>query len=97
MVLASPDRAGLSKRIYHAYWVEDRDLDDPRVLAELAGDSQLVERAQTDPTLKQALIDSTTAARRAGVCGAPSFVVGDELFWGQDRLALVARALAGQS
>ncbi len=96
MVLAVPAaaRPGLSQRLYRAYWVEDRDLNDPRVLAEIAGDAALVERALGDPALKQALIDATAEAHAAGVCGAPSFLVGEELFWGQDRLSLVARALA---
>ena len=34
------------------------------------------------------------AAIAAGVFGVPSFVIGDELFWGQDRLDFVAEALA---
>jgi 2-hydroxychromene-2-carboxylate isomerase len=39
---------------------------------------------------------NTTAAREAGVFGVPTFVVdGTHLFWGQDRLELVAKTLAG--
>jgi 2-hydroxychromene-2-carboxylate isomerase len=99
MALAVDDaaRPDLSRRIYHAYWSEDRDINDPAVLAAIAGDAALVERAQTDPALKQALIDSTEAAHAAGACGAPFFVVGEQIFWGQDRLRLVARALAGET
>jgi carboxymethylenebutenolidase len=37
---------------------------------------------------------NTKAALEAGVFGVPTFAVGDELFWGQDRLDLLARALA---
>jgi len=36
----------------------------------------------------------TEEALRHGVFGAPTYVVGDELFWGQDRLEFVERALA---
>jgi 2-hydroxychromene-2-carboxylate isomerase len=90
-------RPALSLKLFHAYWVEDRDINDPAVLAEVSGDPALVARAESDPALKQALIRTTDEAVKAGVCGAPSFVVGDELFWGQDRLQLVARALAGQA
>jgi 2-hydroxychromene-2-carboxylate isomerase len=99
MALAVDDaaRPDLSLRIYRAYWSEDRDINDPAVLAEIAGDPALVERAQTDAALKQGLIDSTEAARAAGACGAPFFVVGEQIFWGQDRLPLVARALAGET
>lgn len=44
-----------------------------------------LESAQ-DPAVKQALIDNTQAAIDAGVIGVPSFRVGDEIFWGDDRL-----------
>jgi 2-hydroxychromene-2-carboxylate isomerase len=98
-VLAVDDaaRPELSRRIYHAYWAEDRDINDPAVLNEIVNDPSLVERTQSDAGLKQALVDSTEAARQAGACGAPFFVVGDQIFWGQDRLELVARALGGEN
>jgi 2-hydroxychromene-2-carboxylate isomerase len=49
-----------------------------------------------DPAIKARLAANTTAAREAGVFGVPTFMVdGQHLFWGQDRLELVARALAG--
>jgi 2-hydroxychromene-2-carboxylate isomerase len=54
-----------------------------------------IERTQ-DPAVKAQLAANTAAARAAGVFGVPTFVVdGKHLFWGQDRLDLVARALAG--
>jgi 2-hydroxychromene-2-carboxylate isomerase len=51
--------------------------------------------------VKDRLRDNTDAAARAGACGAPTFLVqaSDDdpgmLFWGQDRLVLVERALGG--
>jgi 2-hydroxychromene-2-carboxylate isomerase len=49
-----------------------------------------------DPEIKTQLAANTAAARDAGVFGVPTFVVdGQHLFWGQDRLDLVASALAG--
>ena len=39
-----------------------------------------------DPAIKSRLIEETEAAKARGVFGAPSFTVGDELFWGADRL-----------
>ncbi|HSS00594.1 MAG TPA: 2-hydroxychromene-2-carboxylate isomerase [Kofleriaceae bacterium] len=49
-----------------------------------------------DAAIKAELAANTAAAREAGVFGVPTFVVdGKHLFWGQDRLELVARALAG--
>lgn len=56
---------------------------------------QWIERTQ-DPAIKAELAANTAAAREAGVFGVPTFVVdGTHLFWGQDRLELVARTLAG--
>lgn len=46
-----------------------------------------------DPGIKAALIRNTEEAVSRGVFGAPTFFVGDELFWGQDRMDDVARAL----
>jgi 2-hydroxychromene-2-carboxylate isomerase len=42
--------------------------------------------AVTDPRIKATLRETTDAAYSAGVFGVPTFAVGDELFWGDDRL-----------
>ena len=46
------------------------------------------------PALRQALIDETQAALDRGVFGAPSFYIGDELFWGKERMAFIDDELA---
>jgi 2-hydroxychromene-2-carboxylate isomerase len=46
---------------------------------------ELVQRI-ADPQIKQALKDATDAAHALGVFGVPTFAIGDELFWGDDRL-----------
>jgi len=46
-----------------------------------------------DPEVKQALIRNTEEAVARGVFGAPTFFVGGEMFWGQDRMDAVAEAL----
>jgi 2-hydroxychromene-2-carboxylate isomerase len=43
-----------------------------------------------DPTVKRALFDATHAAHARGVIGVPTVAVGDELFWGDDRLSYAA-------
>jgi 2-hydroxychromene-2-carboxylate isomerase len=60
------------------------DLDGPTLVAGTKGD-----------LVKARLKEATEEAVRAGLFGAPSFVVGDLLFWGQDRLPFVERALQG--
>jgi 2-hydroxychromene-2-carboxylate isomerase len=96
LLAPEPARAPLVHAIMRATWAEDRDPADPAVLraacVEAGVDPALVARTAD---ARRRLFDETEEARTLGVPGAPTFVVGDELFWGQDRLALVADALRG--
>lgn len=102
LALLAGERVGpLSHALFRAYWVEDADLNDPLVLEEAlrrAGlDPGLLERVG-EPEVKQHLIDNTQGALQAGVFGAPSFLVEahhgpPQLFFGQDRLIFVEKAL----
>ncbi|MEZ4374861.1 MAG: DsbA family protein [Polyangiaceae bacterium] len=49
-------------------------------------------QASASDEVKQALRDNTDYAVASGLCGAPTFKVAQELFWGQDRLPIVAHA-----
>jgi len=96
--LALPEerRDAFRERTYRAYWAEDRDINDEAVLRELIGEGadEVLARTQ-DPAVKQALIDATNKAVERGVFGAPTWIVDEkELFWGQDRIPLVERALS---
>jgi len=95
--LALPEerRADFRTRTFEAYWAEDRNIGDDAVLRELIGeDGEAVLARTQDPSVKKALIDATEHAVKAGVFGAPTWVVdGKELFWGQDRIPLVEREL----
>jgi 2-hydroxychromene-2-carboxylate isomerase len=76
-------------------FVEGRDLSLPdEVLAALdsAGLTAGLD-AVTDPAIKLALREATDAAHARGVFGVPTVAVGDELFWGDDRLDEAAAAL----
>ena len=71
-----------------------RDLDSVRACAREAGiDPDDVARGVEQPEVKQRLRDATDAAIARGVTGVPTVAVGDELFWGDDRLADAAAAL----
>jgi 2-hydroxychromene-2-carboxylate isomerase len=93
--LPEAKRAAFRERTFRAYWAEDRDIADDGVLRELLGEGadEVLARTQ-DPAVKKELVDATQRAVDAGVFGAPTWVVdGKELFWGQDRIPLVERAL----
>lgn len=96
--LALPEerRRAFREATFRAYWAEDRDIADEATLRELVGEGadEVLARSNS-PEVKKALIDATQRAADAGVFGAPTWVVdGTELFWGQDRIPLVERALA---
>jgi 2-hydroxychromene-2-carboxylate isomerase len=101
MIVQLPEeqRPPLVHALFRALWVEDRDLYDDAELARIAGGvgldgAALVAGTKAD-AVKERLKEATDEAVRAGLCGAPSFVVGDLLFWGQDRLSFVEKAIRG--
>lgn len=77
--------------IFRANFGLDQEISDPRVLAAAlarAGvDAEPILARATSPEVKQQLRANTDEARALGIFGAPDFVVGGELFFGQDRLA----------
>jgi 2-hydroxychromene-2-carboxylate isomerase len=95
--LALPEerREAYREAVFKAYWAEGRDIGDEAVLAEILGSDAAAVLARTqEPAVKQALIDATKRAEENGVFGAPTWVVdGADLYWGQDRIPLVERAL----
>ena len=95
LALPEDKRAAFRERTFRAAWAEDRNIAEESVLRELLGpDADAAMAGSQDPAVKKQLIDATDAAVKAGVFGAPTWVVdGKELFWGQDRLALVEREL----
>jgi 2-hydroxychromene-2-carboxylate isomerase len=84
--------------LFRALWVEGRHLGDPDVVAsvltEHGFDAQEVLALANDDTVKSALKEKTEQAIQRGVFGAPSMFVGNQLFFGQDRLEFVREALS---
>ena len=76
--------------IYHHMWVEPKKMDDPEVISAALAESGLpvaeIFEGSHDPAVKQKLISNTENAVARGVFGAPSFFVGEELFFGKDSL-----------
>ena len=63
------------------------------MLAAAGFDPQQVLALANDPATKDALKAATQEAVARGVFGAPTFFVGDQMFWGQDRMDFVKEAL----
>ncbi len=78
------------RAVYRANFAEDRDIADAELIAdclEALGQPgrTLIERSQL-PEQKDKLRRQTEEAQARGIFGAPTFMVGDEMFWGNDRL-----------
>jgi 2-hydroxychromene-2-carboxylate isomerase len=88
------------RRIMSLNFAEDRNIDAPEVVAEVLNElglpaRQIIDEARSD-AIKLKLREQTVAAGANGIFGAPTFFVGNEMFWGNDRLddalALCARS-----
>ena len=81
-----------------AMWEQGLKMDDPDVVADVltkAGlDARAILEATQDPDGKAELVANTQAAVERGVFGIPTFFVGDEMFFGKDRLGQVEAELA---
>lgn len=90
LAIDSPDqKARFVRAVYSAQFGQGRDISDQGTLLDCLRDaglpSDLLQRT-ADSDVKAALFQQTDRAKAAGIFGAPSFLVGDELFWGDDRL-----------
>src|SRR5215207_1028247 len=99
------DLEPFTREAFALYWEEGgapkgvEEADETGPLSEVAcrigrDPNELLEGAAT-PEAKVALKNATEEAVERGVFGAPAFFVGDEMFWGNDRLLFVEEALSG--
>jgi len=101
MVIAAQEAGGdalrLSHAILRALWAEERDIANPAVRRAIADENGFdgagLVAAETSPVVQALYQRYGEEAERAGVFGAPTFILEGERFWGQDRLAFVDRAL----
>jgi 2-hydroxychromene-2-carboxylate isomerase len=79
-----------TKAVFCANFAEDRDISDPAIifgiLESLGLDGHQMIRRVESPENKGLLRNQTEKAIGIGIFGAPTFVVGNEIFWGNDRL-----------
>jgi 2-hydroxychromene-2-carboxylate isomerase len=98
MQMRHPERfAAFVDCLFKALWIEGRNLNDPAtvgaVLSENGFDPEEILALSAEEDVKSALKDTTEKAVQRGVFGAPSMFVGEQLFFGQDRLDFVIEAL----
>lgn len=83
---------------FSAMWEDGRKMDDPTVVAETFSGAGLPAQALLEKTqdagVKARLIAATEAAVERGVFGIPTFFVGEEMFFGKDRLRDVEEEIA---
>jgi 2-hydroxychromene-2-carboxylate isomerase len=95
---AGGDPQRLAQAILAAVWAEERDIADldtlKAILEETGHDAGLIAKAE-DPAMVERRAAATAEALERGVFGSPTYLVDGEVFWGQDRLDFVDRALAG--
>ena len=96
----------LTSAIYRAAWSDDLAIDDPAVLSDVidgAGfkSERILEMAK-HAHIKTKLRENTEEAKQIGACGVPTFHLIHQqtersplLFWGQDRIHMLERALMG--
>jgi len=81
-----------TKRVFKANFADDRDISDPDLLVEildtLGRDGEAAIARATTVENKDFLRKQTEEAKGLGIFGAPTFVVGREIFWGNDRLEM---------
>jgi len=97
MAMGADAAMNISGAILSAVWSQQRNIADEKTLAEWLHEQHLP-AACLEQTYSQAVHERyesyTQMAIDAGVFGAPSYVLDGEIFWGQDRLDFVERALA---
>ena len=86
---------------YHHMWEAPKKMDDPEIFRNAFASSgldieRLIARAQQDD-VKKRLIELTSDAVDRGAFGAPTFFVGEEMFFGKDQLRDVEESIVEQT
>ncbi len=94
---AGADAGRLTNAIMRAVWTEERNIAEAETLRAIAGENgidgdALLAEAETQAVADDYAADTDEAIAR-GVFGAPTYIYEGELYWGQDRLDFLERAL----
>ena len=86
----SSDQAKYIEIMFNAYWRDDLDMSKEEILTSLLEECKIDKnfffRTINNPIIKEKLKDVTKNAHEKEVFGAPTFIVNNKIFWGQDRL-----------
>lgn len=98
VIIAAGDDAGaMSRAIMLAHWRDDADIADPATLRALADevglDGEALLSAAESPAVQAIHTDNTQEAIRRQIFGSPTYFVRGDMFYGQDRLAMLERSL----
>jgi 2-hydroxychromene-2-carboxylate isomerase len=95
LILGAPEAArfSLAGALLSALWTGEANIADAQTLAQCAAQHGVANANAAIEAGAHAFSALTEEARARGVFGAPTYVYRDELFWGQDRLEFVDRAL----
>ena len=98
IIAAGADADILSRAILQAHWRDDADIADAATLQRLAEEvgidgQALIDAAQSEKVKAQHAANTDEAKARS-VFGSPTYFVGGDMFYGQDRLFMVERALS---
>ena len=101
MVLAAKqlglDCGPLVNALLTAVWAKDLDIGAPDTIVAIADaqgfDGRALLQASDDPAIRATWDTYSAEALEAGVFGAPTYILDDQIYWGQDRLDFLDRAL----
>jgi 2-hydroxychromene-2-carboxylate isomerase len=98
LMRADPRFGAYCDAMFKGMWVDRQNMGDPatvgQVLAQAGFDPTALLALANEQAVKDRLKAATQEAVARGVFGAPTFFVGEEMFWGQDRIDWVREALA---
>jgi len=88
--IGSSNQAKYIETLFDAYWRDDLDISKEEILIPLLEqcriDKDIFFKTIKDPVIKEKLKDATKNAHEKDIFGAPTFIVNNKIFWGQDRL-----------
>ena len=95
LLCSAPDEKvpTLTAALYKAYWVDGEDVSSKDVLNGIARRHGIADNSFQKAEAREMLYRNTTEAVERGAFGVPSFFVGEQMWWGQDRMHFVEARL----